>query len=963
MKIFSLLSCVSVVSAAFSDVTGELKVTSSGKQVVIQGQLTGLPKSMVGGGIHVHAGTDCTNSDLVGGHLMSKFTDGWLGTKYDTDADGGAAIDVKGPGYKLAVEDDKDGQPAVEGRCIVLHGADATDMASRVAIGKIEKVDNAYQAIISKYPGPNPLKSTPRGRLTVTAFGDSIQLKGSVSGLGSNLFGAGIHIHTGKDCTGGSDTTSKEAVNAVVGGHLLYSADGFLATTYASNAGGLGSIDIKTPTNAGYTLLQKDAGGKSTPVEDHCIVIHSKTERVAIGKIVCTGGDCKAVMGPYPKKDVPLSGTLAVSQTNGVVTIQGDVRGLPRGLNKAGIHVHTGEDCTNMGYNDDLTIQENMGFHLKSKSVDGWAFPVPITYNTDSAGDGEINVKAKSHVLAKADQTSTDRPAVEGHCVVLHGSSQSDMSSRVAIGKIVKDGDKFIAKIGKYPGPNNLVTVPSGTLTVTQVAQFVQLTGSLKGLGKSLNGAGIHIHSGTDCTGGGDKSSRDAVNSVIGGHLRSLGDGFQDTTYKTNVNGESSIHVSTPFNAYKLRKAEATDLVPAVEDKCIVFHGAKTVDLVAVAHIKCPAANGNCVAKVLPYPKPVGPISGELSVTYANGVVSIKGDLVGLFRDDAKTEDLKKIAGIHVHSGTDCEDKDAIGGHLYSNSMDAWAFPTPTTYDTNNNGEASIQVTATGHTLAKEKGTAAIPAVQDHCIVLHGASVADYASRVAIGKIVRTGNSYSATIGKYPGPNPLQTNPTGTITLTPDGDNKILLVSSNLKGLGASLNKAGIHIHSGTDCTGGPDKTSKAAVNKVVGGHLLSGGDGFLTTTYKSSLLTTGSIDISTPKGAYVLLSKNGNDNLPAVEGRCIVLHGPKTDGSKRIGVGKIVCDGGACKARIGPYPTTAKTTTPKPTTTVPITTAAPITTTAPTTAGNVVVDGQSGAVTKMFVSLSTLLVYLSASF
>merc|ERR1712032_785879 len=606
-------------------------------------------------------------------------------------------------------------------------------------------------------------------------------------------------------------------------------------------------------------------------------------------------------------------------------------------------------------------IQENMGFHLESPNVDGWAFPNPITYNTNAAGEGEINVKAKSHVVAKADQTSTDRPAVEGHCIVLHGSSPDDELSRVAIGKIVKDGDKFTAKIGKYPGPNNLATVPSGTLTVTQASQYVAVTGTLKGLGKSLNGAGIHIHSGTDCTGGSDLSTRAAVNKVIKGHLLSIGDGFRDSTYKTNVNGESSIHVSTPYNAYTLRKSQANALVPAVEDKCIVIHDEKVSVRVGVAHIKCPSVNGNCVAKVLPYPKPVGPISGELSVTYANGVVSIKGDLVGLFRDDAKTEDTKKSAGIHAHSGTDCTDKDAVGGHLISNSMDAWAFPTPITYDTNDKGEASILLSVTGHTLDKEKGTTAIPAVENHCIVLHGASSVDMASRVAIGKIVKTGNSFSATLGKYPGPNPLATEPTGTITLTPDGEGKILLASKNLKGLGKSLNKAGIHIHSGTDCTGGADKDSKDAVNKVVGGHLLSAGDGFKTTTYQSSILTKVSIDISTPKGAYVLLAENSNDNLPAVEGRCIVLHSPQTDGGKRIGVGKIVCDGGSCKAKIGPYPTTTKTTAPKATaapTAAPTT--APIITTMPATTA---ADSVSGAVTKIFVSLSALLVYCFASF
>merc|ERR1719174_667309 len=94
------------------------------------------------------------------------------------------------------------------------------------------------------------------------------------------------------------------------------------------------------------------------------------------------------------------------------------------------------------------TISSNMsGGHLYSDSVDGWAFPKPIAYDTNSAGEGEINVQAKQHVLAQSDDTDA-KPAVEGHCIVLHGASPGDMGARVAIGKIVKNGEKFTAQSG-----------------------------------------------------------------------------------------------------------------------------------------------------------------------------------------------------------------------------------------------------------------------------------------------------------------------------------------------------------------------------------------------------------------------------------------------------------------------------------------------------------------------------------
>merc|ERR1719163_571700 len=101
---------------------------------------------------------------------------------------------------------------------------------------------------MGKYPGPNALTTTPSGTLTVTVDADGVvKLKGTVTGLGKSLENAGIHIHTGEDCSGGSDKTTKDKVNAVVGGHLLSKGDGFLKTKYTSDDQGEGNINIVTP--------------------------------------------------------------------------------------------------------------------------------------------------------------------------------------------------------------------------------------------------------------------------------------------------------------------------------------------------------------------------------------------------------------------------------------------------------------------------------------------------------------------------------------------------------------------------------------------------------------------------------------------------------------------------------------------------------------------------------------------
>ena len=138
---------------------------SATKKVVIKGELAGLPKGISGAGIHVHEGTDCTDSKAIGGHLYSKAVDGWLSTTYSTGTDGSASINVMASGYVLET-DDAGGKASVAGRCIVLHGASGTDVGTRVAIGKIVKKNGKYTATIGKYPGSTVPLLAPSGRIS-----------------------------------------------------------------------------------------------------------------------------------------------------------------------------------------------------------------------------------------------------------------------------------------------------------------------------------------------------------------------------------------------------------------------------------------------------------------------------------------------------------------------------------------------------------------------------------------------------------------------------------------------------------------------------------------------------------------------------------------------------------------------------------------------------------------------------
>jgi len=309
-----------------------------------------------------------------------------------------------------------------------------------------------------------------------------------------------------------------------------------------------------------------------------------------------------------------ISGKLAVTyggdDSNGfIVSIKGALTNLPNSATNAGIHVHTGEDCTNGGATTTDAVNAHIGGHLFSNNVDPWAYPTPTTYNTDANGNSLIDVSAQYFVLAKTTGTLA-MPAVEERCIVLHGASGSDLSSRVAVGQIVKNGDVYEASIGKYPGPNALTTIPNGTLTVTLTENMVTLKGNLQGLGKSLVNAGIHIHEGTDCSGGSDKTTKAAVNAVIKGHLCSKGDGFLTTKYSSNVQGAGTIDIKMPANSYTLLNSAKTEKAPAVENHCIVIHdqgGAR----VGIGQIKC--TSGTCEAAMGAYPTP-NPATTPISV-------------------------------------------------------------------------------------------------------------------------------------------------------------------------------------------------------------------------------------------------------------------------------------------------------------------------------------------------------------
>jgi len=276
--------------------------------------------------------------------------------------------------------------------------------------------------------------------VTVTESGGIVSLGGTVSGLKKSATDEktyGIHVHTGTDCTGGSDSTK---YNEVIGGHLLSSSvDGWVwpaPTTYTTDADGKATIDVSAES---YSLT----GTEDTQpgVKDHCIVLHGTSDdgspRVGIAKI--STEVYTAIMGPYPgysNTNIIPSGTVTVTESGGIVSLGGTVSGLKKSATDEktyGIHVHTGTDCT--GGSDSTKYNEVIGGHLLSSSVDGWVWPAPTTYTTDADGKATIDVSAESYSLTGTEDT---QPGVKDHCIVLHGTSD-DGSPRVGIAKIIED--------------------------------------------------------------------------------------------------------------------------------------------------------------------------------------------------------------------------------------------------------------------------------------------------------------------------------------------------------------------------------------------------------------------------------------------------------------------------------------------------------------------------------------------
>jgi hypothetical protein len=240
---------------------------ASGSIIVAAGWATGLEANLRdssnggtdctaanGCGVHVHSGSDCSNSIGQGGHLKTLAgMDPWTSVKYGKTSLSGLAE------FVFSVKSDN---TDISGKTFIVHD----NSGKRVSCGQISPISPSYTAVLSQLGS-----SGVSGKATISVTSTGLLGFGSASNLEANLIGAdcadangcGVHVHSGTACT---DATTQ-------GGHYYVMApDPWANVRYIStNAAGTVSYTFSVPT-------------KATDIDGRPFIVHNSAgTRVACG--------------------------------------------------------------------------------------------------------------------------------------------------------------------------------------------------------------------------------------------------------------------------------------------------------------------------------------------------------------------------------------------------------------------------------------------------------------------------------------------------------------------------------------------------------------------------------------------------------------------------------------------------------------------------------------------------------
>lgn len=318
---------------------------------------------------------------------------------------------------------------------------------------------------------------------------------------------------------------------------------------------------------------------------------------------------------------VAVDGDVWVTYGTDSVNLKGSLSGLSAS-GSGGIHIHAGSSCDTAGPH-----------YWEGTGADPWT----TTYTSDADGKASLDVTASPYNDLSIKSTG-------GRVVVIHDTNEA--KTRIACGVIQDasetgfaagklslypgfDGATAKGKLSAYPGFDSDDKV-EGTfsLNADNVFKFTVT-------GYGLYPGGVHIHSGMTC---------DTHEEISGHHWNATGNDASLDPWKlpqfTWVNGTEQEIDLKPL-AHALTFEENVNHV-------VVVHNASGTRVACGQLLYVPNAEGYVKA----YEK-----DGKLVVAgWAQGVQPINGE----------------TGGVHVHSGTTCDDASKVGGHFLIGDVDPW---------------------------------------------------------------------------------------------------------------------------------------------------------------------------------------------------------------------------------------------------------------------------------------------------
>lgn len=314
----------------------------------------------------------------------------------------------------------------------------------------------------------------------------------------------------------------------------------------------------------------------------------------------------------------------------------------------------------------------------------------------------------------------------------------------------------YRATLDSYPGYEGDIDV-RGHVRV-ESHDGLALKFSLSGLSAGVSG-GIHIHTGTTCD----------VADEVGGHY------WHEKRVKVDP-------WTTTYTSDALGAASGTVFVDAGLHAHDVYNHAVVVHDEDGTRVACGLIEMSTGLDVYP------DYAGGLDVS---GMAKTS-DVVGLDLDyNLRTSETMVSGGLHIHTGTTCDDAALVGGH-YWDAADIADDPWSTFYESGSKGRSKdhFHVYA-GLDLEDVKG---------HAVVLHASDGA----RIACGVLKGKGSSAVAHLRPYPDYEG-DLSGVGRVTVR---EATMLKMDYTLSGLESSIS-GGIHIHTGQSCE----------VADEVGGH------------------------------------------------------------------------------------------------------------------------------------------------